>query len=287
MTAVLKSFRWSLILLFALAAGSAAAQLQPGQLPINSQGLPLVAVVNQVEITLPDFQQALQRRQQEMLAADPSALQAEVLEQLIDQALIEQGAAALEIVVTDEELQAELLVNIELAGSPEAWNAWLAANGYQVDEFNATLRATLITNHLRDSLTADLAGDVPQARARHILLRTEQEAAAILSLLQGGGDFATLAQRYSLDDTTRAQGGDLGWFAQEELLVPELAAVAFQLLPGQIGGPVSTALGYHVIQTLETGRLPVDPERRVYIAQNRFENWLDQMRQGAVIERYL
>lgn len=293
----LKSLRIPVVLLLLLTAcaGSVSsnstssvqvAQVATPQLPVNAQGVALVAKVNEQEITLPEFQRALERRQVEGNAADPAALEADVLEQLIDQALIEQGAAAQQITVTDEDVQAELQINIELAGSQEAWNEWLATNGYTADEFTQTLRETLVTNLLRDAMTEDLSGDVAQVHARHILLTSEQDANTVLSRLTAGEDFAALAQQFSLDETTRAQGGDLGWFTQEELLVPELASAAFSLQPSQIGGPIATSLGYHVVQTLESGSRPVDPERRFYIAQARFENWLDEMRLTATIERY-
>lgn len=291
-----KSIRFPaiLILLLTACAGSVSsnnaptqvAQQPTPQLPVNDQGIALVARVNEQEITLTDFLRALSRRQLENNAADPTVLEADVLEQMIDQTLIEQGAAGQQIIVTDDEVQAELQVNIELAGSQEDWNAWLVSNGYAPEEFTETLRETLVTNRLRDAITGDLTGDVPQVHARHILVATEQEANDVLARLQAGGDFAGLAQQFSLDETTRTNGGDLGWFTQEELLVPQLADAAFALQPGQIGGPVTTTLGFHIVQMLESGSRPVDEERRFYIAQARFENWLQDMRDKSTIERY-
>ena len=255
--------------------------------PVDENGVQLVARVNGVGIPQTAFEQALARRQLEVNAADPNALRSEVLDQLIEQAVIEQGAAAQNISVSDAEVQAELQSNIELAGSQDAWNQWLATNQYTADEFTSTLRYTLITNRVRDSLTADLNGNVRQVHARHILLKTEAEAKDVLTRLNNGEDFATLAAAVSNDETTRQQGGDLGWFTPEELLVPELAQAAFALQPGQIGGPVGTELGYHVIQTLEFADRPVEAERRVFIAQARFENWLKPLMQNATIERYI
>lgn len=259
----------------------------PTGVPVSGTGEQLAARVNGAEITLAAFEQALARRQIELNAADPFALRDDVLAQLIEQKIIEQGAAAQQITVTDEEVQAELQSNIELAGSETAWTEWLAINQYTPEEFARTLRDTLITNRVRDNLTADLNGDVRQVHARHILVRTEIEASNALTRLTNGEDFATLAGELSSDETTRTQGGDLGWFTQEELLVPELAQAAFTLQPGQIGGPVGTELGYHVIQTLEFADRAVDPERRVFIAQARFENWLRPLLENAAIERYI
>ncbi len=247
----------------------------------------MVAVVNGQAITQAVFDRAVARRQTEVNAATPEALRAEVLNQLIEQIVIEQGAQLLNISVSDEQLQAEIQSNKELAGSDAAWAEWLQINLYTEDEFAASLRTTLITNLVRDQLTADLSGNVRQVHARHILLHTEQEAKDVLARLQAGEDFTALAQALSQDEVTRSQGGDLGWFTADELLVPELAQTAFALQPGQIAGPVPTELGYHVVQAIEFADQSVDPERRVSIAQARFENWLRPLYDNAVVQRYV
>ncbi len=299
---------FALLLVFALAAcGGDAAQPTPDPLdpallqqapptdvPLNSSTLPtassgeaLVATVNGQPITLAQFERAISRRQTEFAAASVDALRAEVLGQLIEQMLIDQGAAAQNIVISAEQVQAEIQSMVEQAGGQENYESWLASNLYTPDEFSAELRGTLLTNQVRDALTADLGGNVQQVNARHILLTTAEEAQSVLARLNAGEDFAALAQTLSRDETTRASGGDLGWFTQEELLVPELAQAAFTLQPGQIAGPIGTSLGYHVVQTIEVADRPVDEERRVFIAQARFENWLRPLLDNAVIERYL
>jgi parvulin-like peptidyl-prolyl isomerase len=116
---------------------------------------------------------------------------------------------------------------------------------------------------------------------------SEAVANDILARLQAGEDFVALAKQFSEDEMTRDNGGDLDWFTQDELLVPEVAQVAFSLQPGAIGGPVTTELGYHIVQTLEFADRPVGAERRVYIAQARFEQWLRPLYDSANIERYI
>lgn len=256
-------------------------------LPTDGSGVPLVARVNGQEITLPTFQRALERRQQMVVdAANPAALQAEVLDQLVEQALIEQAAAQQNLTISDEELQAQIAEHKNLAGSEAAWQDWLAANLYTADEFSATLRETLIANLVRDTIIQSLMGNVPQVHARHILVATEAEASDMLAQLQAGADFAGLTAAHSLDTSTREAGGDLGWFSQDGLLTPQLATVAFTLQPGQIAGPIVTSLGYHIIQVLEVAERPIEPEMLAYVSQVHFENWLQTQREGAVIEKY-
>ncbi len=270
------------------AAQQPATQAPPQNNAAAGDTTQIVARVNGTNIARETFERALLRRQQEVQAADASALRQEVLDQLIELAVIEQAAAAQQLTVTDAEVQAELQSYISDVGGESAWQEWLLGNLYTADEFAAALRANLITFRVRDALTADLNGNVRQVHARHILVRTEAEANAALTRLQNGEDFAALARELTRDDTTRETGGDLGWFTVDELLVPQLAQTAFTLQPGQIGGPVGTELGYHVIQTIEFGERTVDPpERRVVIAQTRFENWLRPLLDNATIERFI
>jgi peptidyl-prolyl cis-trans isomerase C len=265
---------------------SVVVQPTAAEMPTNEAGVKLVAKVNGEAITLPQFEQALARKQQEVEAASPDALRSDVLNQLIEERLIRQGAQAQNMIVTDAEVETELQGQIQAAGGDAGWETWLKTNQYTAEEFPQILRVSLVSNKVRDTLTADLEGNVKQVHARHILLRTESDAKDILTKISGGEDFASLAAQYSQDETTRERGGDLGWFTQDELVTPQLAQVAFSLQAGQIAGPIATELGYHVIQVMEIADRPVEPERRVYIAQTRFDSWLRPLYAKAVIERY-
>ena len=98
----------------------------------------------------------------------------------------------------------------------------------------------------------DVAGKpgVPEVHARHILVPDEATAKKVIADLKKGGDFAALSKEYSKDPGAAAQGGDLGWFKQGEM-VPEFAKAAFALKDGEVSPePVHTQFGWHVIQTL-------------------------------------
>ena len=263
-------------------------RVQPtiGVQPTDETGEKLVARVNGEPITQAEYDRALARSQQTVDAASPEALGNDVLNQLIEERVILQGAAAQNITVSDEEVKAELDSQIAAAGGEANWNEWLTMNNYTAEEFPYALKVVLTNNRVRDMLTSDLEGNVRQVRARHILMRTEADAKSILDRLSAGEDFTALAAQYSQDETTRSRGGDLDWFTADELLTPQLAQTAFSLQVGQIAGPIATELGYHVIQVIEFGDLPVNADRRVTIAQNRFDSWLQPLMYTAVIERY-
>src|SRR5581483_1226141 len=97
-----------------------------------------------------------------------------------------------------------------------------------------------------------------QIRASHILLKTEGKdpeavkarAEEILKQARSGADFAELAKKYSEDEATAKNGGDLDYFGRGRM-VPEFEQVAFALEPGQISDPVRTSFGYHLIKVVD------------------------------------
>jgi peptidyl-prolyl cis-trans isomerase D len=94
-----------------------------------------------------------------------------------------------------------------------------------------------------------------QIRASHILLKTEgkDDAAVkakiddILKQAKAGADFGELAKKYSEDEQSAKNGGDLDYFGRGKM-VAEFDAVAFTLQPGQISDTVKTQYGYHIIK---------------------------------------
>ncbi len=246
-----------------------------------------VATVNGVPITRASYDRALSRAQAISSVADQAALRRQVLETLIEQELIAQAAPELGVTVTDEDVQAEMEALRELTESDEEWQAFLELNGYTEAEMFAAQRDLLITQRVRDVLMEPFSGEVLQVNARHIVVRTEAEAQEVLDRLEAGEGFATLAAEYSIDSTTREFGGNLGWFARDELLQPELENVAFELEVGQMAGPIQTSLGYHILQTMDREERPVEPERLSVLAESVFNNWLEGLRGNANIQRFI
>lgn len=138
-----------------------------------------------------------------------------------------------------------------------------------------TVLASLLYDEIAKNLKVDEAElrktyeahkqEYQQVRARHILIRfqgspaalkpgqkdrTDAEALAkaqdLRKRLVAGADFAALAAQES-DDTSAANGGDLGFF-QHGQMVPSFEEVAFALKPGELSEPVKTQFGYHVIR---------------------------------------
>jgi peptidyl-prolyl cis-trans isomerase C len=83
----------------------------------------------------------------------------------------------------------------------------------------------------------------------HILVKTEQEAKAVLDRLNKGEKFASIAREISLCPSKK-RGGDLGTFSRGKM-VKEFETVAFGLQKGQVSPIVKTKYGCHVIKRLE------------------------------------
>jgi peptidyl-prolyl cis-trans isomerase C len=105
-----------------------------------------------------------------------------------------------------------------------------------------------------DEQVAKLAPE-PEVRARHILVKTEQEAKDIIKQLKGGADFTELAKKSS-DGPSAQTGGDLGYFSRGQMVKP-FEDVAFSLKPGQISDPIQTEFGWHVIKVEDRRNRPL------------------------------
>ena len=97
-----------------------------------------------------------------------------------------------------------------------------------------------------------------QVRASHILLKTEgkddaavkAKAEDVLKQARAGADFAELAKKYSEDDASAKNGGDLDYFGRGRM-VAEFDQAAFSMEPGKISDLVKTQYGYHIIKVVD------------------------------------
>ena len=96
-----------------------------------------------------------------------------------------------------------------------------------------------------DEIVAESPGET-LVKARHILLKTKEDAEAVIKELQGGADFSTLAKERSTGPSG-PDGGDLGYFERDKML-PPFAEAAFAMEIGSYSEtPVETDHGWHVI----------------------------------------
>jgi parvulin-like peptidyl-prolyl isomerase len=158
---------------------------------------------------------------------------------------------------------------------------------YNVSE--KTIRSIYEADLLRQKLRDDIAKDIPQTEeqvfARHILVETEEEANAAYERLQNGEDFATVAREVSQDTGSAERGGDLDW-QPRSFFVKEFGDAAFTQEIGEIGKPVKTDFGYHIIQVIAREELPLSASQYDQQKETAFNDWLTAAKEAATIETF-
>jgi peptidyl-prolyl cis-trans isomerase D len=127
-----------------------------------------------------------------------------------------------------------------------------------VDALRASSRPTErdVERNYNDNI--ELYSTPEQVRASHILLKTagkkdeevKAKAEQVLKEVKAGGDFAALAKKYSEDEGSAKNGGDLDYFSKGKM-VPEFDEVAFKLQPGEVSDLVKSQYGYHIIKVTD------------------------------------
>ena len=127
-----------------------------------------------------------------------------------------------------------------------------------------------------------------QYKARHILLDSEDGAAAVIEELGGGADFQELAVARSTGPSG-PNGGDLGWFSAETMVPPFAQAVSLMEVGTFSETPVQTRFGWHVILLEDTvdqeppGLDAVRADITGVVEQRKIEEFLDSLRDTAVV----
>jgi len=131
---------------------------------------------------------------------------------------------------------------------------------------------------IRTRYDQEIANTPPtnEVKARHILVKTKEEAVEIIKQLDGGARFEDIAKEKSSDPGSGANGGDLGWFGPGQM-VPEFEKAAFALNVGEYTKePVQSQFGWHVIK-VEDKRAKQPPA---------FDQVKDQVRSILLREKY-
>ncbi len=148
-----------------------------------------------------------------------------------------------------------------------------------------------------DELQAEYNAEVAKMpkeeyHARHILVATEPFAEKIIARLKKGEKFADLAKAESMD-SSKNNGGDLGWFTLDHMVKPFADAVASLKTGEYTTTPVQTQYGWHVIQLL--GTRPVSPppfdqvkQRLAQVVEaKKFRAYTDQLQSKANVVTFL
>ncbi len=128
----------------------------------------------------------------------------------------------------------------------------------------------------------------PEVRARHILVKTEQEAKELVKQIKAGADFTELAKKSS-DGPSAQTGGDLGYFSRGQMVKP-FEDAAFALKAGQVSDPVQSEFGWHVIKVEDKRNRPVPgfdevkDQLMASLVQNQLKTVVQGLRGTAKVE---
>ena len=148
--------------------------------------------------------------------------------------------------------------------------------------------------------TPDRFLQAEQRRVRHILLSVNDpkedaavkaKAESLLKRAKAGEDFSKLAQEFSQDPGSAAQGGDLGW-SERKIFVGPFGDAAFSMKVDEIQGPVKTQFGYHIlkldgiqppaVKSFDASKAELEAEYRRNEAERLFNNAQDQLADAAL-----
>jgi peptidyl-prolyl cis-trans isomerase C len=268
----------------AQALGLAPAPKPEAPKPVPAQLPDVVARVNGEAVTRAEFERAVKTLEGtaggEVPPDQRDRIYRGVLDQLIGFKLLLQESQTRKVVVPDAEIEARLAEIKKQFPSEDIFVQTLVQRKLTLDQVKSDARRDMTVAKLLESEIGGKAAVTPEqvqdfyaknpdrfkqgerVRASHILIPYPQgaddaakaqaraKAEQVLKEVKGGGDFATLAKKYSQDPGSAPNGGDLGFFQQGQMVGP-FNEVAFRLTPGTVSDLVETQFGLHIIKVAE------------------------------------
>ncbi len=315
----MKSFRRVRVLFLVLLAtvASAALPLRAGEI-INR----ILVYVNSRIITQSQFDARIEQTQREA-GSPPNAAKGEemkksVMEELVNEALLEDRAKELDLVTSDAEIEDQIkrLKEQNSVMTDEDFQKALAQSGLTIDRLRDQLRRTVTLQRVvgrEVNSKVDLSDDalrliyereketwrVPEkAHLAEILVSNGDDSAGAArrakeasDLIKGGAKFEAVVKDYS-DGATKSRGGDLGIVAKGELTA-EIDKAVFSLPVGSVSDPIGTKFGWHLVKVIEKIPVSYKPFADVKAEllkreqdtqfQKKLAEYLDKLKHDAVI----
>ncbi len=239
---------------------------------------------------------------------------AQILDGLIDVALVQEAAKSLGVAVAPKQIDDYIAGLEQQYGSKAALETAMKSAGFDM----AMLREQITNSLLMDAVSSKVASGAPnpsadqikqyydanksqfatpeQVHAEHILFATTDKALAqtVLAKVKAGGDFAALAKQYSTDPGSKDKGGDLGW-AAPSAYVTEFSDAVTKMKVGS-ASLVESQFGWHVIKLLgrraatqQTLAQATTAVTQVLLQNSRsdaFSKYIVDLRKKATIEIY-
>jgi peptidyl-prolyl cis-trans isomerase C len=245
--------------------------------PPSPTPIPTAAIVNGDLITMSEFQEELARYKaavnRELTPEDHTI----VINDLINNTLLAQAAKSEGFQISELELD-NRIAGLDTDEQPLA--DWLATNGFTGESFRVYLKRSMEAAWMRDEIINDVPLQMEQIHAQQMLFYDLTAAEVTLETLNEGKDFFQLASTH--DPQTR---GDLGWFPEGFLIIPDLDPILFGLEVGETSDIIETEIGYHIIKVLDKDpNRTLDPAIRQMLKEGALDNWFERRWKLSTIE---
>jgi foldase protein PrsA len=240
-------------------------------------------------------------------SAQYAQLKASIVNYLVQNEVIKQKAAEMNVKVTDKQFADRMKQIVEQVGGQKRLNKLLKQQKLSREELDAQLRAQMLQEAVQQKVYADVKVSDAEIKkyfddpaneaqfnteesvdARHVLVKTEAQAKKVRTLLVADSsdeNWAKVTKQYSTDPGTKDIGGSLGNFTRTRMVKP-FSDAAFSLEVGQISQPVKSTFGWHVIevtkktpaskQTLEQAKPMIEQQLKMQKQSSAWTDWLKQ-----------
>jgi peptidyl-prolyl cis-trans isomerase C/foldase protein PrsA len=223
---------------------------------------------------------------------------------LVVQKLLAEEAAKKGVKVTDKEVDDNInyLKESRNANDSQGYDKFLKQLGIKEKDLPAVLKSELTYNKMQEKVTSDIVVSDQEVKdyynknkqmfeqqagiqIYHILVKDEAAAKEVLTKLKAGSDWNKLASEYSIDESNKNQGGDLGVVNESTSFVEEFKTAALKLKPGEITQePVKTQFGYHIIKAGENKPASTTPLEEV---KDTIKTQLEKDKKDQAFSKYI
>ena len=236
----------------------------------------LIATVNGTPYRLDVFRVFFMERLQGRPASNDPAVQQQLFDEFMNLIVASQEGDRRKL-----EGERNVVAALELERMKVMSNAALSAMADEIEPSEKELKDAY--DRIKEQTTRT------EYKARHILLKSEDEARKLIKQLDKGAKFEELAKKHS-EGPTGKDGGDLGWFDPAQMVAPFAEAVT-KLEPGSYTKePVQTQFGWHIIELQETRKAEppafedAKPQLTALVKRQKLGEKLAEMRNNAMVE---
>lgn len=163
------------------------------------------------------------------------------------------------------------------------FSAYLSQNNYTKASFKRGIRTNLLSEVALKKLKKPSQAQLkdawktyhPQVTVQHILTQDEATARSVIAQLNAGKDFASLAKTYSLDTSSKDEGGKISFLSTDRSYDSTFKDAAYKLQKGKYTKePVKVTDGYEVIKMVSNPGKGSFESRKKELTETVYASWL-------------